>query len=307
MYKILPFLAGLVFLGAIFNACSTNYPQWYLSSDEDDKYIYGVGDGENLNQAKTMALNDISSKVSVRIDSAVSVEQSQFDEKQSSKASAKIDLSTLEIQLDSVEYVMQEQIDGRFYIKARISKEKLIAQINGEINNVNIEINSILGDIKASKCATLSPQHKRTLVRLYNNALQKANQVYALDGKVNSQKTLDSVRKLVAQKPRAYYAPFASRGKQSEYTKINSGLQAEYKKFFSLESKSNDKFALENEYNISIGKDSKIQVTLNVNIKDCVGNSIFGESLVGKDTTSEGALNRVKAQLYKKLKAWQDS
>lgn len=306
MFKILPFLVGIVLVGAIFNACST-YPKWYLNSDEDDRYIYGVGDGDSLNQAKTMALNDISSKVSVRIDSAVSVEQSQVDEKQSSSASAKIDLSVLEIQLDSVEYVMQEQIEGRFYIKARIEKSKLIAQINGEINNVNIEINSILGDIKTSKCATLSPQHKRTLVRLYNSALQKANQIYALDGKVTSKKTLDDVRKLVAQKPRAYYAPFANRGKQNEYAKINSGLQAEYKKFFSLEPKGNDKFALESEYGISIGKDSKIQITLNVNIKDCVGNTIFGEYMVGKDATSEGALNRVKVQLYKKLKAWQDS
>lgn len=300
------FVAGIALF---FSACdyNANYPDWYLNNDEDSTYLYGTGEGDTLREAKSMALNDLSSQISTRIESAVTIEQSQVGDRQSSRAEAKIDMSVLGIQLDSIEHVAQEEVEGRFYIKARIEKAKIISQINGEIDNVKIEINAILGDIKATQCATISPQHKRTLSKLYNSALNKANQVYALDGEVSAQKTLEGVRALLSQKPRAYYAPFASRGKQNEYSKINSGLTAEYKKFFSLESKGKDKFVIENEYGISIGKDSKIRITLNVSIKDCVGNSIFDESLVGKDSTSAGALNRVKVQLYKKLKAWQDS
>lgn len=308
--KILPLLVGVAIFSVIFSACSGDlgdYPQWYLDNDEDSTYLYGVGDGDSLSQAKSAALNDLSSKISVKIESAVTIEQSQIDERQSSRADSKIDLSVLDIQLDSIEYVMQEEIEGRFYIKARIEKAKIINLINSEIDNINIDVNSILGDIKAMKCATISPQHKRTLVRLYNNALQKANQVYALNGKVNSQKTLEGVRAMVSQTPRAYYAAFASGGKKGDYGRINSALTAEYKKFFSLEAKGNNKFLIENEYSISIGKDSKIAITLNVSIKDCVGNTIFDASLVGKDANYAGALNRIKAQLYKKLKSWQDS
>ena len=310
--KILPFLAQVAILGValIFSACGGiggNYPDWYLGNDEDSNYLYGVGDGETLSQAKSMALNDLSSQISTRIESAVTIEQSQIDEKQSASASAKIGLSTLEIQLDSVEYVMQEEVEGRFFVKARIEKAKIINQINGDIDNINIDVNSILGDIKAMKCATISPQNKRTLIRLYNNALQKANQVDALDGKVTSQKTLDGVRAVVSQPSRAYYSAFANGGKKGDYAKINSGLTAEYKKFFSLEAQGKDKFVIENEYGISIGKDSLIRITLNASIKDCVGNTIFDVSLVGKDSTYAGALNRLKAQLFKKLKAWQDS
>lgn len=307
IYKILPSLVGIIF---IFSACgdyNANYPDWYLESSEDSIYLYGVGDGDTLSQAKSMALNDLSSKISTRIESAVTIEQSQINEKQSSMADAKIDMNVLDIQLDSIEYVMQEEVEGRFYIKARIEKAKIISQINGEIDNINIDVNSILGDIKSMKCATISPQQKRTLRRLYNAALQKANQVYALNGRITSQKTLDGVRIVVSQSPRAYYAAFANGGKKGDYSRINSGLTAEYKKFFSLEQKSNDKFLIENEYGISIGKDSKITITLNVNIKDCVGNTIFDASLVGKDSTYAGALNRLKVQLYKKLKTWQDS
>lgn len=305
-YKILPFVAGIALF---FSACdyNANYPDWYLSNDEDSTYLYGVGEGDTLREAKSMALNDLSSQISTRIESAVTIEQSQIDDRQRSKADSRIDMSVLDIQLDSVEYVAQEEVEGRFYIKARIEKAKIIAQINGEIDNINIEVNSILGDIKAMKCATISPQQKRTLRRLYNSALNKANQVYALDGKVSSQKTLDGVRKVVSQSSRAYYAAFANGGKKGDYAKINSGLTAEYKKFFSLEAKGNDKFLIENEYGISIGKDSKIAITLTASIKDCVGNTIFDVSLVGKDSTYAGALNRVKAQLYKKLKVWQDS
>ena len=310
--KILPFLAQVAILGValIFSACGGiggNYPDWYLDNDEDSNYLYGVGDGETLSQAKSMALNDLSSQISTRIESAVTIEQSQIDERQSASASAKIGLSTLEIQLDSVEYVMQEEVEGRFFVKARIQKAKIINQINGDINNINIEVNSILGEIKSMKCATISPQNKRTLIRLYNNALQKANQIYALDGKVTSQKTLDGVRSVVSQPSRAYYSAFANGGKKGDYAKVNSGLTAEYKKFFSLEAQGKDKFVIENEYGISIGKDSLIRITLNASIKDCVGNTIFDVSLVGKDSTYAGALNRLKAQLYKKLKAWQDS
>ncbi len=294
----------------IFSACgdfNANYPDWYLDNDEDSTYLYGVGEGDTLSQAKSMALSDLSSQISTRIESAVTIEQSQIDEKQSSRANAKIDMSVLDIQLDSIEYVMQEQIEGRFYIKARIEKAKIISQINGEIDNINIDVNSILGDIKSMKCATISPQSKRTLIRLYNAALNKANQVYALNGKVASQKTLDGVRAVVSQSSRAYYAAFANGGKKGDYSKINSGLTAEYKKFFSLEKEGKDKFRIENEYGISIGKDSKITITLNASIKDCVGNTIFDVSLVGKDSTYAGALNRLKVQLYKKLKVWQDS
>lgn len=304
--KILPFVAGIALL---FSACDYNadYPEWYLSGDEDSAYLYGVGEGDTLREAKSMALNDLSSQISTRIESAVSIEQSQIDDRQSSKADARIDMSVLDIQLDSIEYIAQEKIEGRFYIKARIEKAKIISQINSEIDNINIEVNAILGDIKAMKCATISPQQKKTLRRLYNSALLKANQVYALDGTVNAQKTLDGVRKVVSQSSRAYYTAFANGGKKGDYAKINNGLTAEYKKFFSLEIKGNDKFLIENEYGISIGKDSKIAITLIASIKDCVGNTIFDASIVGKDSTYAGALNRVKAQLYKKLKVWQDS
>ena len=310
--KILPFLAQVAILGValIFSACGGiggNYPDWYLDNDEDSSYLYGVGDGETLNMAKSAALNDLCSQISTRIESVVTIEQSQIDERQSTRADSKIDLSVLDIQLDSIEYILQEEIEGHFFVKARIEKAKIISQINNDIDNINIDVNSILGEIKAMKCATISPQNKRTLIRLYNKALRKANQVYALDGKVTSQKTLDGVRTVVSQPSRAYYSAFANGGKKGDYAKINSGLTAEYKKFFSLEAQGKDKFVIENEYGISIGKDSLIRITLNASIKDCVGNTIFDTSLVGKDSTYAGALNRLKVQLYKKLKVWQDS
>lgn len=303
------FVAGL-----IFSSCSNDadlaYPAWYLESEEDSSYLYGVGNGDSLNQAKSMALNDLSSQISLKVESAVSIEQSQKtidnNAQSSTKAEAKIDVSVLGIQLDSVEYAMQEEIDGIFYVKTRIAKAKIIKQINAEIEHINIDVNSILSDVKATKCSTISPQHKKSLTRLYNRIATKANQIYALDGKVNAQKTIDNLQTLLSSNSRAYYVAFAS-GSKDAYSRIDSGLSAEYKKFFSLEKKGSDKFMIENEYNIQVASDAMTRIMLNVSIKDCVGNTIFSDSLVGKSSTYAGAINRLKVQLYKKLKAWQDS
>lgn len=305
----------LVFItGFIFSSCSDEvslaYPSWYLENEEDSSYLYGVGNGESLNQAKSAALNDLSSQISLKIESAVSIEQSQTiiddNAESSTKADSKIDVSILGIQLDSVEYVMQEEVDGIFYVKTRIAKAKIIKQINAEIEHFNIDVNAILGDVKATQCSTLSPQHKKSLTRLYNKIASKANQIYALDGDVDAQKSIDNLQSLLSNNSRAYYVAFAS-GSRESYSRIDSGLNAEYKKFFSLEKKGDDKFVIENEYNIQIASDNMTRITLEVNIKDCVGNTIFGESIVGKSETYSGAISRVRVQLYKKLKNWQDS
>lgn len=307
----------LVFIaGFIFSSCSEEidlaYPSWYLENEEDSSYLYGVGNGESLEQAKSMALSDLSSQISLKVESAVSIEQTQKmiddEAKFSSSADAKVDVSVLGIQLDSVEYVRQEEIDSVFYVKVRISKAKIIKQINAEIEHINIDVNSILGDVKATQCATISPQHKKSLTKLYNSIAKKANQIYALDGNISTQKAIDDLQSLVSSNSRAYYVAFASGSKtKGDYSRIDSGLNAEYKKFFTLEKKGDDKFLIENEYAIVIGSDGMTKIVLDVSIRDCVGNAIFSDSLVGKSSTYAGAINRLKVQLYKKLKAWQDS
>ena len=290
-----------LFVGAMISACGgVEYPSWYLESDADSTHLYGVGSGESLESAKKMALNDLSSQISLSVDSAVSIEQSQIDDKQTHRANAKVDVSVLDIKLDSVEYVEGEEIDGIFYAKARIEKAKIVRQINDEMDGLVIEVNVILGAIKAMQCATISPQHKFSLSRFYGKLTHSAGQIYALDGKVRTQKAIDDLKTLLSNPSRAYYR--ASVGRTGgDFTRINSGLNAEYKKFFSLEDAGSDKFIIENEYKIS--SDMRT-ITLSVQIKDCTGNAIFSDSFIGKGGSYAQAVDRVRAQLYKKLKKW---
>lgn len=293
-----------LFIGAIFSACGEpKYPAWYLEQDADSAYLYGVGSGEDLEVAKKMALNDLSSQISLRVDSAVSIEQSQIDEKQTQKANAKVDVSVLDIKLDSVEYVENEEIDGIFYVKARIAKAKIVQQINSEIERVNIEVNAILGDVKAMKCASISPQHKFKLNKLYAKLTHNAGQIYALDGIVRAQKAIDNLEVLLSSPSRAYYVAAVGRT-ENDFTRVNSALNAEYRKFFSLEGAGDDKFVIENEYMISADKRT---ITLAVQIKDCAGNAIFSDNFVGKGVGYAEAVDRLRVQVYKKLKAWQSS
>lgn len=293
-----------LFLGAIFSACGEpKYPPWYLEKDADSAYLYGIGSGEDLEVAKKMALNDLSSQISLRVDSAVSIEQSQIDERQTQKANAKVDVSVLDIKLDSVEYVESEEIEGVFYVKARIEKAKIVREINSEIERLNIEVNAILGDVKAMKCASISPQHKFALNKLYAKLTHSAGQIYALDGKVRAQKTIDDLETLLSSPSRAYYVAAAGRT-NDDFTRINSGLNAEYRKFFSLEGVGDDKFVIENEYMTSADKRT---ITLSVRIKDCAGNAIFSDNFVGKGVGYAEAVDRLRVQVYKKLKKWQEA
>lgn len=302
IYRRIYTLFFALFLGAIISACSEpKYPAWYLENDADSAYLYGVGSAESLDSAKKMALNDLSSQISLRVDSAVSIEQEQIDEKQTHKANAKVDVSVLDIQLDSVEYVESEEIEGIFYVKARIEKAKIVQQINSEIERLNIEVNAILGDVKATQCASISPQHKFALNKLYAKLTHSAGQIYALDGKVRSQNIIDNLETLLSSPSRAYYVAAAGRT-GDDFTRVNSALNAEYRKFFSLEGVGSDKFVIENEYMVSADKRS---IMLSVQIKDCAGNAIFSDNFIGRGEGYAGAVDRLRVQVYKKLKAWQ--
>ncbi|MGX2981601.1 LPP20 family lipoprotein [Helicobacter sp. 23-1045] len=294
----------IFFVSFIISSCGdVKYPAWYLENDEDSAYLYGVGSGDTLDSAKSVALNDLSSQISLKIESATSIEQSQINDLQSNKADSKIDVSVLGIELNSVEYIKQEEVDGVFYVKSRIAKHKIIKQLNTDIETAKIAINTLLDDANAMKCATISPKHKVSLAKHYNILANKAMQIRALDGKVSAQKLIDDLQNLLSNNSRGYYVAFAS-GSSETFSRVDSGLNAEYKKFFTLEQKGDKTFMIENRY--SIQKGDEVKITLEVNIKDCVGNAIFNTLIIGKASNYSGAISRIKAQLYKKLKAWQD-
>ena len=72
---------NILFMGFIFSGCinnankSSTIPNWYLSSPQNNlNFIYGVGEGKNIDEAKQNALNDISSRLIVSVSSVVNAQ-----------------------------------------------------------------------------------------------------------------------------------------------------------------------------------------------------------------------------------------
>ena len=302
------YLRVLVFFGFFIVSCSsvTQYPSWYLSSNEDSRYLYGVGSSNNLQDAKLEALNDLASQISLSIESDINISKEQKDENLSSTINSNIGINIGDIELDSLEYPLFEEIDDVFFVQARIKKEIIISKLNSNINLYTNDINRILNSIKSSKCRTLSPKHKYELSLFISKINSYSKQIKALGGVVANQILIDSVNEVLQHQPSAYYASFVQGGRSSDYSLIEDSLLSEYNKFFDIQSKDSNIYYIENKYNLTRTIDL-VGIKFHTSIKDCSNNVVFNTSIEVDSKDVNLALDRLKAQLYKKIQAWVES
>ncbi|RAX53815.1 hypothetical protein CCY99_05380 [Helicobacter sp. 16-1353] len=298
-----------VIASCFFIACSgtISYPDWYLKSQSDSRYLYGVGEADSLQDAKLAALNDLASKISLNIESNINIQKEQIDSKVTSKINNNVGINVSDIELDSVEHPIIEEIDGLFFVQARVEKVKIINKLNSDIDSSAIKINSILSDIKNSKCSTMSPKHREKLLELLALSDYKSQQISSLNGVVRQKQLLDNVANMLLHPPRAYYISFAKGGNSNDYKLVDNALMNEYNKFFSISSKDSDIYYIENRYDIH-KTNTQVTIALDSSIKDCNDNVVFNTTLEVvqdvKDKSIAIAINRLKAQLYKKIYSW---
>lgn len=304
---LIPFIISIN--GILFIACggaNINYPNWYLKSNQDSKYLYGVGEADTLQGAKSAALSDLASKISLNIESSLNIQKEQIDSKITSKVNNNVDINVSDIELDSIEHPIIDEIDGLFFVQARIEKVKIINKLNGDIDSNAIKINTILNDIKNSKCSTMSPKHRSNLLTLLAQSNYKSQQITALGGIIKQRQLLENVNNMLVHSPIAYYASFAKGGKSDDYKFVDNALINEYSKFFNIDTKASDIYYIENRYDIS-RTNAQIKISLNASIKDCNANAIFNTTLEAQDSNDKSisdAINRLKVQLYKKIYSW---
>lgn len=301
---------ALILLGFFIVSCSSvvQYPSWYLSTNEDSSYLYGVGSSNNLQDAKFEALNDIASQISLSVESDINISKEQKNENLSSSMSSNIGINVSNIELDSLEYPLVEEVDDVFFVQARIKKDIIISKLNSNINFYTTDINNILNSIKSSMCRTLSPKHKRSLSLFMSKINSYSKQIKSLGGVVSNQALIDSVNEVLQNQPTAYYASFVQGGKGDDYSLIETSLLNEYNKFFNIQSKDSNIYYIENRYNITRTINS-IGIMFYSSIKDCSNNVIFNTSIeVSQDSRDMNlAIDRLKAQLYKKMYSWIES
>lgn len=298
---------ALAFFGIFFVSCSsvTQYPSWYVSTNDDTSYLYGVGSSSNLQDAKFEALNDIASQISLSVESDISVSKEYSNDHFSSSTNSSIGVNVSDIELDSLEYPLIDEIDKTFFVQARIKKDIVISKLNTNINLYVVDINSIVDSIKNSRCRTLSPKHRYDLSLFMSKINLYSKQIRALQGVVSNQEVIDSINEFLQHKPIAYYVSFAQGGKGDDYSLIEASLLSEYNKFFDIQDKDSSIYYIENRYKIT-RMASSAGIMLNASIKDCNGSTIFNTSIEASQDSRDinPVIDRLKAQLYKKIKSW---
>lgn len=131
----------------LLTACASNqkievttpkYPNWYINPQyEDQNYLYGVGEGKNIEEAIKSALVAISSRLSLNISSSSTVYSKSyrdFREYVTKESTQKIFSNTENLKFNNYEILESKKISfNSFIINLQIKKIDLINSLTNEI------------------------------------------------------------------------------------------------------------------------------------------------------------------------------
>jgi len=147
--KLLP----LFFLSMLTACQSTKNPEWYDQPQVNNtEYIFAVGEGRNLNQAKKSALNNINATLWTQVDSSFSMKDSNtnINDKSYTYGSVNnhVNAKTSSVTFSGVEYTNIDNQNNIYFAQARIKKDVIIKQLKSDISNVNQKSKRLMDELK---------------------------------------------------------------------------------------------------------------------------------------------------------------
>ncbi len=98
-------------------------PEWVTELNRDPAYWYGLGIGVSRDDARNRAINEIGSQISVSISSSMSGIKTEHNFNVN-EYTRQVIRARIDQNLDNIELVDSYQIDGQYYILARLSRTK---------------------------------------------------------------------------------------------------------------------------------------------------------------------------------------
>jgi len=132
---------------------SKGIPSWYLSpTPNSNTYLYGVGEGKNMQEAKNSALNDMASRLSVNIDSTInqnkqSISSSKINSYEK-KLTQNINVEVKKINFTNAAIESSEVIGNSFFLLMRVNKEELF---NNHLESFSLHQTQISNTLKANQ------------------------------------------------------------------------------------------------------------------------------------------------------------
>lgn len=294
----LALLCGAVLL---WSGCgsSLNTPSWYGKVSASDDALVGFGSAGNLNSAKARALSDIITQLNVEVNSSFSSQTQRQDSHLSYSSSHDVQLESLGIELNDVNYVKNEQKDGIFYIQARVPKTSLIRQFQKKSSTL---LNT-LNPASLSTCPSLSAKDKARLesslkdLHLYGSLLQ------TLGSTPSQTNSLDKILSANSPTPQAKLVVESNLNHEIIY----SDLEKELGYFYTFDANATQ--TLRAKVNVATnGNSAKVEIFFS--ILDCRSNVLFSTSVSHTHSASslyeavKFASHRASVQLYKKIQEW---
>jgi hypothetical protein len=155
---------NIALLTAIFAGCSTNtvvpfanksgsIPTWYINSPKNSSiFLYGLGEGYSIREAKENALNDMASRLTVSIGSDIKtkVKVSHGSINGYSKNIIKnIEVEVQKIKFTNAKVYKSKQVDDKFYIIMQIDKEQFLEHLLKEFKVLDERLTKRYNSLKS--------------------------------------------------------------------------------------------------------------------------------------------------------------
>lgn len=174
----------------LFFGCSTKQevlplPLWVLTPPTSLGYFYGVGEGWSLQESKSSALNDLSSKLQVELSSNFSLMVSSDYETYTRISKSEINTQVEKLKFNNVKVEKTKKLNDDIYMLVSIKKKDFFRAQKDKLldldNKVESEISGLIGQSKYEKYLKL-----KSMKNIFKDVINKAYFLKAINKKFDS-------------------------------------------------------------------------------------------------------------------------
>lgn len=227
-----------IIISILFSSCTSQknenlffekYPSWYLNPiSSDATHLYGIGEGDNLDEATKNALVSISSNLSLSINATSTLKKEssfKYREYVSKEYLENIDSSTQKLTFQEYEVVnFYKQNYKKFLAQVRVKKSNLVKSLKNEFELLDTEYLDVLQELKNKDFLTKYLEYEKLneKVKAYinkNQILENLDSTY--NGTVFISKLKKLNQKIKSSKSKVSFHIL----KENQYPKISSWLK----------------------------------------------------------------------------------
>lgn len=175
-------------------------PSWFVNpSAQDAQNLYGTSSAFTLEEAKKQALKNISSYLSLELNSSTNIQKSTSAGFYEKNITQNINSSTKKIQFTNSKIVQNKIIDSKFYVLVQVNKNKLFNEnkniLENSDKNITNKINNSKNKSLLERIKTLS-----SLNQELKDSKDKAYILYAIDDSFDYKSYVSKYQNLLNEK-----------------------------------------------------------------------------------------------------------